>query len=77
MYSLVSTDTQWCGIHETDSSTSAYQYRFDEYGQRKQDFLFQFNKTVVGYFPGKQMCQVFTHIFQIEMFEASVSTGME
>jgi hypothetical protein len=77
MYPLVTAYTQGSGIHKADACTCSQQYGFDEYDQGEQYFLFQFHKSIVGYPPWKQMCQMLADIFQIEMFEASVAAGMK
>ena len=77
MFPLVTAYTLGSGIHKADACTCSQQYGFDEYGQGEQYFLFQFHKSIVGYPPWKQMCQMLADIFQIEMFEASVAAGMK
>ena len=77
MYSLVPAYSQWRGIHKTNYGTCTQQYLFDEYSERKQYFLFQFNKAVVGNSPWEEMRQMLTDIFQIKMFESSVSSWMK
>ena len=42
-----------------------------------QYFLFLFHKSLVGYPTWKQMRQMLADIFQIEMFEASVTARMK
>jgi hypothetical protein len=77
MYPLVTAYTQWSGIHKTDTGTRSQQYRLDKDGHRKEDFPFQLYKTVIRHPFGKQIYQMLTDIFKVEVLETSVSTGMK
>lgn len=54
MNSLVTADTQRCGIHETDASTLSEENFLDKDDERNDHFLLKFNKAVIGYQPGKK-----------------------
>jgi len=76
-YPLVAADTQGSRIDKADARTGAQQDFLDKNGQWKQHLLFQFHEAVVGYALGKQVRQMFAHIFLIVMLEASETARMK
>ncbi len=76
-YTLVAADTQDCRIDKTDAGTCPQQDFLNENAQRKQYFLLQFYKTVIGHQARKQVFQVFAYIFLVIMLEAAETAGVE
>ena len=74
---MVAADTQDCRIDKTDAGTCPQQDFLNENAQRKQYFLLQFYKTVIGHQARKQVFQVFAYIFLVIMLEAAETAGVE
>jgi hypothetical protein len=77
VYSLVSADTKWCTVNKADSRTFAQQDFLDKQSQGDGSFSFQFHETVVRDDLRKQMTQMLTHLFKVEMFQAAITGVVE
>ena len=73
MYSLVLADTQWCAVNKTYASAFAQQYFLDKQSEWNDNLPFQFYYTVVWDNFRKQITQMFTYFFKIEMFKAAIT----
>ena len=73
MYSLVLADTQWCAVNEAYARTFAQQYFLDKQSEWNDNLPFQFYYTVVWDNFRKQITQMFTYFFKIEMFKAAIT----
>src|SRR5574344_2215119 len=73
VYSLVPAAAKRCAVNKTDACAFAQQDLFDKQSQWDCNFLFQFYKTVVRDYLGKQMTQVPAHLLKIEMLQAAIA----
>ena len=73
MYSLVLADTQWCAVNKTNASAFAQQYFLDKQSEWNDNLPFQFYYTVVRDNFRKQITQILSYFFKIEMFKAAIT----
>lgn len=77
MYPLVPAYAQRRAVNETDVCAFPKQCLFDKQGQEADQLSFKFHETVVQDNLRKEMAQMATDLFQIEMFQAAVARIMK
>ena len=73
MYSLVFADTQWCAINKAYARAFSQQDFLDKQSEWNDNLPFQFYYTIVWDNFRKQITQMLTYFFKIEMFKAAIT----